>query len=413
MAPRPQEPGTGTSSRGNDNRTPSLRDAFLSGMFACIPPQDELLDFNEQISEHPASGEEEEKPKELEKEQEKQQEEPEHDEAWETEKEAELQKTGCIALVVCVFMFVYGKVMVESSLPPDPRQNGWITMASSIPSLVLSLTYVVAVTMVGPRLMHGRQPFRGLKKFMAVYNAAQVIFSAWIFSMLGRGGWFNDSYSFQCQLCDYSENPEAVMMMHGAYWFLISKFVDYFDTIFMVANKKYNQVTPLHVVHHSLMAINMYFGVRYMPGGHSTFLCLLNSFVHIVMYFYYGLTSLGPWIRPYLWWKRHLTKLQITQFCAIIAHATQLLFIDCTVPAAVTRWTIGTTWMFLYLFVDFYIKAYTKKKGRKNEITPSDKDEHQDTGALGNKSEMTPLISEEITTITRRQSKRIATPRAA
>lgn len=41
------------------------------------------------------------------------------------------------------------------------------------------------------------------------------------------------------------------------------------------------------------------------------FIGLLNTFVHIVMYSYYGLAALGPHMQKYLWWKRYLTSLQL------------------------------------------------------------------------------------------------------
>lgn len=41
------------------------------------------------------------------------------------------------------------------------------------------------------------------------------------------------------------------------------------------------------------------------------FCAMLNSMVHVVMYSYYLLSSLGAWIQPYLWWKRYLTQFQI------------------------------------------------------------------------------------------------------
>ena len=37
----------------------------------------------------------------------------------------------------------------------------------------------------------------------------------------------------------------------------------------------------------------------------------INCLIHIIMYSYYALSALGPWIRPYLWWKRHITHLQL------------------------------------------------------------------------------------------------------
>jgi phosphatidylglycerophosphate synthase len=37
----------------------------------------------------------------------------------------------------------------------------------------------------------------------------------------------------------------------------------------------------------------------------------INSFIHVIMYFYYFLAALGPHMQPYLWWKKYLTRMQI------------------------------------------------------------------------------------------------------
>lgn len=37
----------------------------------------------------------------------------------------------------------------------------------------------------------------------------------------------------------------------------------------------------------------------------------LNSFIHVVMYTYYGLAGLGPHMQKYLWWKKYLTWMQL------------------------------------------------------------------------------------------------------
>ena len=50
----------------------------------------------------------------------------------------------------------------------------------------------------------------------------------------------------------------------------------------------------------------------YTSGGHESFGALFNTFIHVVMYTYYGLAAMGPSVQPYLWWKRYLTKLQVT-----------------------------------------------------------------------------------------------------
>lgn len=59
--------------------------------------------------------------------------------------------------------------------------------------------------------------------------------------------------------------------------------------------------------------MTMYFGMRFVPGGHGTFLCLINSAVHVVMYFYYGVSACGPEYQKYLWWKKYITKMQMVR----------------------------------------------------------------------------------------------------
>lgn len=38
---------------------------------------------------------------------------------------------------------------------------------------------------------------------------------------------------------------------------------------------------------------------------------LINCFIHVVMYTYYALSSLGPAFQKYLWWKKHITHMQL------------------------------------------------------------------------------------------------------
>lgn len=52
-------------------------------------------------------------------------------------------------------------------------------------------------------------------------------------------------------------------------------------------------------------------GVKFMPGGHSSFFGLLNTFVHIIMYTYYMLAAMGPEMQKYLWWKKYLTQVNV------------------------------------------------------------------------------------------------------
>ena len=44
--------------------------------------------------------------------------------------------------------------------------------------------------------------------------------------------------------------------------------------------------------------------IRFVGGGHTTFCGFLNMGVHVVMYFYYLMSAMGPQVQKYLWWKR-------------------------------------------------------------------------------------------------------------
>ncbi|XP_044726822.1 elongation of very long chain fatty acids protein AAEL008004-like isoform X2 [Chrysoperla carnea] len=242
----------------------------------------------------------------------------------------------------------------------DPRTTNWFLMSSPFPTLAICLTYVYIVKVLGPKLMENRKPFQ-LQNTLVVYNLFQVIFSSWLFYECLMGGWWGQ-YSFQCQPVDNSESETAVRMVHACWWYYFSKFTEFMDTIFFVLRKKNNHVSTLHVIHHGCMPMSVWFGVKFTPGGHSTFFGLLNTFVHIIMYSYYLLSALGPQMQKYLWWKKYLTTLQMLQFVAIMVHAFQLLFIECNYPRAFVWWIGMHAVMFFFLFKEFYNQSYKSKQ---------------------------------------------------
>ncbi|KAK8730148.1 hypothetical protein OTU49_008108, partial [Cherax quadricarinatus] len=98
-----------------------------------------------------------------------------------TEDEKKLWSTGCGAAMATTFLYIYGNILVMDQMPVDKRVESWIFVASPTPIFVASLAYITAVTWIGPRLMRDRQPFISLKPIMILYNAFQVVFSAWVF----------------------------------------------------------------------------------------------------------------------------------------------------------------------------------------------------------------------------------------
>nr|XP_053649702.1 elongation of very long chain fatty acids protein 7-like isoform X1 [Cherax quadricarinatus]XP_053649703.1 elongation of very long chain fatty acids protein 7-like isoform X1 [Cherax quadricarinatus]XP_053649705.1 elongation of very long chain fatty acids protein 7-like isoform X1 [Cherax quadricarinatus]XP_053649706.1 elongation of very long chain fatty acids protein 7-like isoform X1 [Cherax quadricarinatus] len=285
----------------------------------------------------------------------------------EKEKLSELKWTGLWASVITLLNCMYGQQTFAKQLAPDPRQDSWLLMKSPLPSLITSLVYIAAVTWWGPLYMVSRKPVTGLRKVMMAYNTFQVGFSAWLFYEGGMSGWFG-SYSFLCQKCDFSDNPQAIRIMHCAFWYHFSKHIDFIDTIFFVLHKKYQHISLLHMTHHGLMPISTWYGVRYYPGGHNTLFGFLNCFVHVVMYSYYLLAAMGPHVRPCLWWKKYLTTLQMMQFTIIFLQAALNLFLECDVPLVVSSWIGFVAFLFFILFTNFYVKAYLKLGNKEMQI---------------------------------------------
>ena len=85
----------------------------------------------------------------------------------------------------------------------------------------------------------------------------------------------------------------------------------YVQQVFFVLRKKNNQVSFLHVYHHTITAFFSWCYLKLLPGEQGIVIGILNSIVHIVMYTYYLIAALGPEYRKYIWWKKYMTWIQL------------------------------------------------------------------------------------------------------
>lgn len=244
----------------------------------------------------------------------------------------------------------------------DSRIQNWPMMSSPLPTLSICAAYVCIVKIIGPRLMKNRPAFN-LRKLMIVYNFLMVYVSIHLFYKLGIHGWFG-KYNYRCQPVDYSDSDDAVGMMTYAYLYYLSKFIELADTLFFVLRKKDSHVSTLHVIHHGIMPMSVWWGAKFTPGGHSTFFAFINSFVHILMYFYYALAAIGPQMNKFLWWKKYMTLVQMVQFIMIFVHSFQLLFRQCDYPRGFMWWIGFHAVLFWFLFYDFFYNSYSQRVAR-------------------------------------------------
>ncbi|CAH8598067.1 unnamed protein product [Heterobilharzia americana] len=261
---------------------------------------------------------------------------------------------------------------------PDPRTDAYPLMSSWTPTVLISLTYVIGVYAWRTECLkkQGKQPknkeefqrnndqsssWDFLKCLMVLYNVSMVIYSCvitfgtlWAVWCLG--------YGLGCEEQPDPTHEKFNSLLFLAYLFYFSKFVEMLDTVFFLWRGKVDQVTFLHVFHHASMPPSIWWGVKYAPGGITYMFPLANSFIHIVMYTYYGLAAAGAY--RYLWWKNYLTLAQMIQFVILILHQGQIFVrsAPCNYPKVFPAVIVLYASLFLGLFSNFYVKAYWRKQ---------------------------------------------------
>ncbi|KAI5643774.1 GNS1/SUR4 family domain-containing protein [Phthorimaea operculella] len=262
---------------------------------------------------------------------------------------------------------------------PDPRTKSWFLVAKPYQGLTLLALYLMFVLKWGPAWMKNRKPFN-LDKILIVYNAGQVVACMYLFVMSLWYAWGWD-YKWICEPVDFSNNPRALKVASLVNFYYLLKVVDLMDTVFFVLRKKFNQVTFLHVYHHTGMVMLIWGAVTYYPGGHGTFIGVINAFVHVIMYSYYLLTVAMPSVKNSLWWKKYITQLQILQFLWCVLHMLVIVFRpDCGYPRWVSAVFLPQNFFMLILFIDFYIKTYIKKPQAQAKALAAAKDNDDKNG---------------------------------
>lgn len=242
----------------------------------------------------------------------------------------------------------------------DPMVDSWPLMGSPGPMLCIVGTYLIFVLKAGPKMMEKRPAFQ-LNTVMILYNAFQVLFSIWLATLALDIDIRHLIFSNGCSVHIHSSQNIQAALSHGAWWYFFAKIIELLDTVFFVLRKKQNQVTFLHVYHHTITAIFSWCYLKLLPGEQGVVVGFLNSVVHIIMYSYYLIAALGSKYRKYLWWKKYMTWIQLLQFGIMLMYLIMTLAMDCRMPKVLTYFFLTNVLIFIYLFSDFYRKAYKRK----------------------------------------------------
>jgi elongation of very long chain fatty acids protein 4 len=207
-----------------------------------------------------------------------------------------------------------------------------------------------------------------LKESMVLYNVAQVLLNGWmVYKFIDA--LVNKGHPFVGDINTVHTGASYAVWVHYC-----DKYLEFFDTYFMVLRGKMDQVSFLHIYHHTTIAWAWWSGCSLFPGGDAYFGALLNSWIHVMMYSYYALSLL----KISCPWKKYLTQAQLLQFASVIVYSgfsyakwpTEIRNYKHTLAVAIQIFEMLSLFI---LFSQFYKKKYTKNKGDKSKGASSGK----------------------------------------
>ena len=188
-----------------------------------------------------------------------------------------------------------------------------------------------------------------LKLPMLLYNNAQIALNIYMVYGLSAVVSYPNIYGINIP---YTSDLRYYVFIH-----YLSKYFDYFDTLFIILRgKEKQQLSFLHVYHHSTIGVVWGFMLyRGHGNGTAAFGCFINSVVHLIMYIHYLYTSLG-YNNPF---KKYITRTQLLQFAICLLHSLIVICVEDVVPRRYALIELVYQINMLVLFSNFYIKSYS------------------------------------------------------
>lgn len=188
----------------------------------------------------------------------------------------------------------------------------------------------------------------------AIYNPVQVALCAWMIVESLRQH-RERGMSLVCN----PFAPKEEGMARVLWVFYLSKALDFLDTVFIVARRKWRQLSFLHLYHHTSIFMVYWLILNAGYDGDIYFTVVANGAIHFIMYFYYEVRTFN--VQVPLAIKALVTRSQMAQFLAMTAQAACLLVGGCPFPRKLTWMYLGYIFSMLYLFNNFSQRTYKKK----------------------------------------------------
>ena len=249
----------------------------------------------------------------------------------------------------------------------------------NIAGIVYANVFYFAVCLFLYTVMKQREnPFQ-IYNLLRVYNilcvflASYVVYGIVQHKLLAPG-------TFACNAMDVASG-QGKKLAFVMWVYYAQKYFEFFDTFFFLLKQSWRQVSFLHLYHHSSITFVTAAFITHDINGDSYLAALMNSFIHVCMYGHYFISSFGVkktvngkettlvFGRMPMWWRPYLTKMQLLQFTICWVQPVYAFYKGAS--CGYGDWLkvlmiIYQTTMFV-LFMQFYTKAYKKKRGDDKE----------------------------------------------
>ena len=235
----------------------------------------------------------------------------------------------------------------------------WPVLPGGLSAFYLLIVFVLKRCMDKREAIKPKAPIIIWNTCLAVFSAAGVVkfVPPALLDELAIGGFVQSV----CLIKPFSTETVNFWMS----LFVISKFVEFGDTIFLVLRKA--PLTFLHVYHHVTVALYSWHGATSRSSvGH--WFVSMNFAVHSLMYTYFSMKGFGVNVPSVV--AKVITSLQLLQFfiglvCVIIAAARLWGGEICNSTVDVTLFGLVIYGSYLVLFLNFFYHRYIKQKPKK------------------------------------------------
>lgn len=221
-----------------------------------------------------------------------------------------LARYTCAGISCAVFAVWWKFTFVQESQTPGVD----VPMHSYQTPLFLTVGYLVSLPIlkvVVKKYLSETDVKLLLKESMVLYNVSQVALNGWMVYRFVDAV-VNKNHPFIGDIYTTSSGTSYAIWVHYC-----DKYLEFFDTYFMVLRGRMDQVSFLHVYHHFSIAWAWWAAISLFPGGDSYFGALLNSWIHVLMYAYYAMALL----KMSCPWKKYLTQAQLLQFTSVVIYS--------------------------------------------------------------------------------------------